>query len=384
MTSKYIETLNRIFDKATIGKLKVVTPEGQELVFSGNNQGPSCDITIHDWTTLDMVKKRGDIGLGEAYHLGMWGSSDTADFLTYCSLNLDQINNAGDANFLNRIFFYFYNHFVRLNTKYGSKKNILEHYDIGNDFYQLWLDPSMTYSSAIRKNPEDSLEQAQLNKYDRIIEKLDLRGKKVLEIGCGWGGFADRASSLEADVTGITISDKQYEYAKKRLQDRAKILTQDYRDLQGQFDRIVSIEMFEAVGEKYWPKYFQQIKKLLVDGGRAIVQTITIADDAFAQYRKNSDYIRHHVFPGGMLPSRDIFCKEAAKAGLSVVEVFEFGSDYAWTLEQWRQEFNKKRQQLMDMRYSLPFLRSWEFYFCISIAGFKSQRTNVMQVELKN
>ena len=380
----HIDTLKKIFKEANIGKLIIHTPAGQEIAFDGSEPGPVCNLRIHDWAMMDMVAKRGDIGLGEAYHLGMCDSSDVADFLTYCSLNLSKINNADIANFYNRIIFYFYNKFVRLNTKYGSKKNILEHYDIGNDFYSLWLDSTMTYSSGIRKDKGDSLKQSQINKYDRIINNLELAHKKVLEIGCGWGGFAERASKLGADLTGITISDKQYSFAKKRLGGNANIINKDYRDVSDKFDRVVSIEMFEAVGEKYWTRYFNQIKELLVKGGRAIIQTITIHDDVFPQYRKNSDYIRHHIFPGGMLPSKTAFCNEVKKAKLDVGEIFEFGNDYAWTLDQWRTKFNLQKEQLIKMGYSVAFLRSWEFYFCISIAGFNSGRTNVMQVELIN
>jgi cyclopropane-fatty-acyl-phospholipid synthase len=296
MSNKHIDTLKRIFERADLGDLKIYTPCDKEIHFQGNSSFLACDFEIHDWEVMDLITKRGDIGLGEAYHLGLWDSSNLADFLTYCSLNINKLTKGVDANLFNRLIFYFYNQFVRLNTKYGSKKNILEHYDIGNDFYSLWLDETMTYSSAIRNNPEDSLKECQLSKYNRIIDKLDLANKQVLEIGCGWGGFAEVAAKTGAKVNGITISDQQYEFAKNRLGKDAHIKMQDYRDVSDKFQSIVSIEMFEAVGEKYWPTYFNQIKKSLVKGGRAMIQTITISDDIFPQYRKNSDYIRHHVF----------------------------------------------------------------------------------------
>ena len=242
----------------------------------------------------------------------------------------------------------------------------------------------MTYSSAIRNNEQDSLHQAQLNKYHRIINKLDLQGKNTLEIGCGWGGFAHEASNFGADVTGITISDKQYNFAKKRIGNKANILLQDYRDVKGKYDRIVSIEMLEAVGEKYWQTYFNQIKKSLLSSGKAVIQTITIDDDFFAQYRKNSDYIRHHVFPGGMLPSKSKFCANANKARLHVNEIFEFGHDYAWTLRKWQDNIKNQKDKLLALNYSEEFLRAWDFYLSISIAGFLCGRTNVIQAEIFN
>ena len=378
------DILKKTFEKADIGQMVVHTPEGDDLLFKGSKGGICCDFIIKDWLTVDLIAKRGDIGLGEAYHMGLWESTNLADFLTYCSLNLDFIRNSGNANFFNKMVFYFYNQFVRINTKYGSRKNIFAHYDIGNDFYSLWLDPSMTYSSAIRKDDSDNLEQAQLNKYNRIIEALSLEGKSVLEIGCGWGGFADQASKVGAKITGITISDSQYNFAKQRLSDKAEILIKDYREVDSKYDRVVSIEMFEAVGEKYWSTYFETVKKSLVKGGKAIVQTIMIADDVFSQYRKSSDYIRHHIFPGGMLPSKGIFCSGVNKAKMDVGTIFEFGHDYAWTLRQWRENFMASKESLMAMNYPITFLRAWDFYLSICIAGFDSKRTNVAQIEIIN
>jgi cyclopropane-fatty-acyl-phospholipid synthase len=384
MSLKNIYNLSKIFEKADIGEITINTPDGKQLFFKGNKGYISCDLTIKNWQIMDLVAKRGDIGLGEAYHLDFWESSDVANFLTYCCLNIDKIKQHVDGNFFNRVIFYFYNHLVRLNTKRGSKKNILAHYDISNDFYQIWLDSSMTYSSAIRNNEQDSLHQAQLNKYHRIINKIDLQGKNTLEIGCGWGGFADEASNFGADVTGITISDKQYDFAKKRIGNKANILLQDYRDVKGKYDRIVSIEMLEAVGEKYWQTYFNQIKKSLLSSGKAVIQTITIDDNFFAQYRKNSDYIRHHVFPGGMLPSKSKFCTNANKARLYVNEIFEFGHDYAWTLRKWQDNIKNQKDKLLALNYSEEFLRAWDFYLSISIAGFLCGRTNVIQAEIFN
>ena len=384
MSEKHINTLRAFFEKADTGQLTINFPSSKKIEFFGDSAGPLCDMTIHDWRVMGMIAKRGDIGLGEAYHLGLWDSSDVSEFLTYCSYNLNNIKNNGQASFLNKLRFYLHHQLVRANTLYGSKKNIVEHYDIGNDFYQSWLDPTMTYSSAIRGNSNDSLMDAQIYKYQRIINNIDIKDRNVLEIGCGWGGFAEEAANVGASVTGLTISDQQYDYAKKRLNGNADILMKDYRKIEGKYDRIVSIEMFEAVGEKYWKTYFDQIKRLLKKNGRAMVQTITIHDDVFPGYRKKSDYIRHHVFPGGMLPSKKVFCNKARASKLEIGDIFEFGKDYAWTLHEWKKSFIAQKNQLLANGCSVSFLRSWEFYLSICIAGFNSERTNVMQVELIN
>ena len=384
MSIKYIAKLSKIFGQADIGEITINTPEGKQLYFKGDTEGIVCDLTIKNWQLMDMVAKKGDIGLGEAYHYDFWDSSDVANFLTYCCLNMDKIHKHANANFFNQAIYYFYNQFIRLNTKRGSKKNILAHYDISNDFYSLWLDPSMTYSSAIRKSEQDDLHQGQINKYQRIIDKLDLQDKNILEIGCGWGGFAYEASKFSANVTGITISDSQYNFANQRLGNKANILLKDYRDVKAKYDRIVSIEMFEAVGEKYWQTYFNQIKNSLMKGGKAIVQTITIGDEFFTQYRKSSDYIRHHIFPGGMLPSKTEFHTKVSKAKLELGEIFEFGRDYAWTLRKWQENIKNQREKIANLNYSDHFLRAWTFYLSLSIAGFLSGRTNVMQAEIYN
>jgi len=378
----YIHQLKKVFNQAHIGHLAVETPQGEVVQFEGQQPGLVCDLKIKHWSAMDMIFKRGDIGFGEGYHLGLWDTSNLSDLLTYCSHNIQKLKHAANGNGLSRLKFYIYNRWIKMNTKYGSKKNIVSHYDISNAFYALWLDPTMTYSSALREHPSDSLEQAQINKYNRILNRLGAEKQKILEIGCGWGGFAQQAIQRGAQLTGITISDQQYAFAKKKLGQAAEILLQDYRDIKAKFDHIVSIEMFEAVGEKYWSAYFNQIKQSLKKGGKALIQTITIQDDAFADYRKNSDYIRQHIFPGGMLPSKKIFQDYAWKAQLKVTDIFEFGQDYAWTLRQWLHHFSQHQEALLHMGYSKHFLRAWEFYLSLSIAGFASGRTNVMQAEL--
>lgn len=352
----YKKIINKLFANNKIGQLSVILPDATVMDFHGEKKGPKCEFKINDYKTLSMILKRGDIGLGEAYFMGLWDSKNVADFLTYCSLNLDHIKNNGNASILNRLMFYIYNQFVKMNTRHGSRKNIMAHYDISNDFYKIWLDSSMTYSSGIRNDKKnDTLNDAQINKYKKIIDEIKLQDKNVLEIGCGWGGFAKEAVKKGANLTGITISSKQYDFARKLLRNTASIKMQDYRDVSLKYDRIVSIEMFEAVGIKYWPAYFDKVKTSLVKGGKALIQTITICDNEFKQYKKNSDYIRHHVFPGGILPSKNNFIKHAKKANLDVVDVFEFGDDYAWTLNQWLKNFKKNVRKIQELGVNRPY-----------------------------
>jgi len=275
---------------------------------------------------------------------------------------------------------------MRRNTIDGSKKNIHAHYDLGNDFYSLWLDKTMTYSSAIYKDQGESLERAQLNKYDRLIERFETNSPSVLEIGCGWGGFAERCADKlsDANISGVTISDEQFNYSSDRLNQRARILKQDYRLLQGKYDHLVSIEMFEAVGEEYWSTYFRKMKSLMKDKATALIQTITIADDKFESYRKGSDVIRSLIFPGGMLPSPKIFERTANHDGLVMTDKFEFGLDYARTLEIWLDNFDSQYVAIKKMGYDEGFIRLWRFYLASCIAGFKTGRINVMQAELRH
>ena len=380
--NKELYFLNKLFEKADIGDLTIVTPDNKILNFVGSIKGKSATWVIKDWSVVMMCVKRGDIGLGEAYIQNLWDSPDLVNFLLYCSTNLHNIQNAGNPSFLRRILFYLYNNFVRMNNKYGSRRNILEHYDISNDFFSSWLDSTMTYSSAIRNNESDTLEQAQYNKFNKIIDTLDVANKSLLEIGCGWGSFADQAAKRGADVTGITISDSQYKFAKQKLGEKAKILIKDYREVNTRYDTIVSIEMFEAVGEKYWSTYFNKIRESLNKNGRALIQTITIDDSSFEEYRRNSDYIRHYIFPGGMLPSKEIFCQKVRDAKMGIGRVFEFGQEYAWTLRQWLHNFLSVKETLIKMNYNQSFLRNWEFYLSMCISGFESKKTNVMQVEI--
>jgi cyclopropane-fatty-acyl-phospholipid synthase len=280
-------------------------------------------------------------------------------------------------------------HLTRKSDRQGSRKNIHAHYDLGNRFYGLWLDPSMTYSSARFEGEGQALEAAQGQKYAALARSIDLKsGQSVLEIGCGWGGFAEFAArEVGARVTAITISQAQHDYARKRLFDqglaeKAEIRLVDYRDVQGQFDRVASIEMFEAVGEAYWPAYFEKIHQVLTPGGRAGLQIITIRDEFFDHYRSQADFIQKYIFPGGMLPSESKLREQTDRVGLDWTGVTRFGQCYADTLAQWRTRFADAWEEIRNLGFDERFRRLWMFYLAYCEAGFRTERTNVIQLGL--
>ena len=373
------EALSRL----EIGRLEFVAPNGEVTVAGGKEPGPDARFQIHDWDVIRRVLARGDIGLGEEYIAGSWETDNVERLVSLFLLNLHHLEDFSDGNLLNRLGFVIHNALVRRNSIAGSARNIKAHYDVGNEFYSLWLDKSMTYSSALYQNT-DALYDAQQNKYDRILGKFEKPRANVLEIGCGWGGFAERAADADHHVTGLTISPAQHKFATSRLDGRAEIRLEDYRKSKGTFDQIVSIEMFEAVGEQYWPQYFATVAERLKQGGRAVIQTITIQDELFAGYRTRSDFIRHYVFPGGMLPSLGRFRGEAERAGLKFVEAFSFGKDYARTLREWSARMQEKSTEVMALGHDNQFLRNWQFYLGICAASFNVARTDVVQVELVN
>ena len=365
------------------GRLEFVAPNGEVTIAQGAQPGPSARFQIQDWDVLRRIMARGDIGLGEEYIAGGWRTDSVEKLVSLFLLNLDQFCDFSDGNIFNRLGFVIHNALVRRNSIAGSARNIKDHYDVGNDFYSLWLDKSMTYSSALY-NGADELYRAQQNKYERILSKFTQKKADVLEIGCGWGGFAERAAADSHHVTGLTISPAQHKFASARLGGAAEIKLEDYRRCRGVFDNIVSIEMFEAVGEHYWPAYFSTVAQRLKRGGRAVVQTITIRDELFAGYRTRSDFIRHYVFPGGMLPSLGRFREEAEKAGLKFAGAFGFGKDYARTLREWLARMQGAEKEIKALGHDQQFLRNWEFYLGICAAAFEVARTDVVQIELVN
>ncbi|MBP6012545.1 MAG: class I SAM-dependent methyltransferase [Alphaproteobacteria bacterium] len=378
LEKQWVDTIGRI----EFGELTFVAPNGEVHVATGRQAGPKARFVIKDWDVIARVVARGDIGLGEDYIAGAWQTDSIEALFSLFLLNLDHFEGYAHGNMWSRLGFVLLNTMVRRNSEGGSRKNIEAHYDVGNDFYSLWLDETMTYSSALFRGADKSLGDAQRAKYARILEKCASPRSRVLEVGCGWGGFAEAAAGRDHNVTGITISPAQHGFATKRLGTKAEIKLEDYRKTQGLYDMIVSIEMFEAVGERYWPVYFQTLAERLKRGGRAVVQTITVKDDVFAGYRTRSDFIRHYVFPGGMLPSLARFTEEAGRAGLKVLDVFSFGQDYARTLRAWSARQSEAEKKIRALGHDDHFLRNWQFYLGICAAAFAVGRTDVHQVEL--
>jgi len=379
----YDQMFNKL-EGVKVGQLTLTTPDGKTRVFGGANDGPKAEIEMRDWRVAGNLIRKGDIGFAEDYREGMWDTSNLESLLEFSLANrsaLDKLVLGGPLSRMRSVLSYM----LKLNTVKGSKKNIHAHYDLGNDFYSLWLDPSMTYSSALYKGGNTDMTQAQHAKYDRILDCLNAPSGNVLEVGCGWGGFAERAIGRgDYDVKGITLSEEQHVYANDRLNGDARIVLEDYRHQTGQFDHIVSIEMFEAVGEKFWKTYFAKLGELLKSNGKAVIQTITIGDQDFARYRRGGDFIRSFIFPGGMLPSPSRFQEEAQRAGLKVENPFFFGQDYATTLLYWLEQFDAKKDEVKALGFDEGFIRLWRFYLAACAAGFKTGRTDVMQVELSH
>ncbi|WP_332768218.1 cyclopropane-fatty-acyl-phospholipid synthase family protein [Phenylobacterium sp.] len=371
-----------------IGDLTFVMPSGRELRLKGSEPGVDARIVVQDFRFMRRVLAAGDIGFAEGYMAGEWETPDLAAVLSAVSLNFDRLTRVFIGNPVLR-FANFLGHTLNSNTRKGSRKNIHAHYDLGNAFYSRWLDPTMTYSSARYEHTGQSLEQAQTHKYRELALAMDLRaGHHVLEIGCGWGGFAEfAAKEIGAKVTGITISTEQYEFARRRmfeqgLNDRTEIRMVDYRDVEGTFDRVASIEMFEAVGERYWPTYFGKIRDVLAPGGRAGLQIITIRDEIFESYRRRADFIQKYIFPGGMLPSEEQLRLQTDRAGLAWTGVTRFGQDYADTLAAWCERFDRAWIDISQLGFDERFRRLWRFYLSYCEAGFRTGRTNVVQLGL--
>ena len=369
-----------LLEKLQGGLLEIRLPGGDCRLFGDGEHGVT--LHVHDEAMFGQVLAKGDIGLTEAYLDGQWDSPDITGLMTLLAANREQLKKAVYGSWRNLLAARI-RHWLNNNSRSGSKRNIMAHYDLGNDFYRLWLDPSMSYSAAIYRQADDgSLETAQHAKYRRILNCLSAEpGQTVLEIGCGWGGFADMAVQHGLKTTGVTLSPAQLEWAQKRVP-AADLRLQDYRDLDEQFDHVVSIEMFEAVGERWWPTYFKTLAKSLKPGGKAVVQSITIRDDIFPEYRRSTDFIQQYIFPGGMLPSRAAFRAAAAKQGLVVREEFGFGRDYARTLAEWRHAFEARWPDIQKLGFDEPFRRLWRMYLCYCEAGFLAGNIDVVQFEL--
>ena len=370
------------------GAIVMQFPDGQQARY-GDASAP-VTMKLHDWDVCNAALKSGDIGFAETFIDGHWSTDNLPALIELFTRNRQAVESVIYGTWWGSLL-YRIKHLFNRNSKSGSRKNIHAHYDIGNDFYQLWLDPSMTYSSALFADGHvDNLQDGQRAKYRRILDQLNVGAQaRLLEIGCGWGGFAEVAAcEAGARVTGLTLSTEQLQFAQQRLTtagvvDQVELRLQDYRDTHGEFDGIASIEMFEAVGESYWPSYFACIARNLKTSGRACIQTIVIDDALFERYRKGTDFIQQYIFPGGMLPSPSVFKRHAAAHGLRLVNEFKFGLDYARTLAEWRCAFKEQLPRVKAQGFDDRFLRTWEFYLAYCEAGFRAGSIDVAQFTLE-
>lgn len=368
--------LRRLLAGIHSGRLTIITPSGERIDHQASSHGPEAILIFHNWRALRRIIFGGDIGFAEAYIAGEWSTPDLTALIAMADRNADYFERAilgwVPMRPLNRL-----RHLLNTNSRTGSRRNIAFHYDLGNDFYRLWLDPSMSYSSAIYQRPDQSLEDAQEVKQQRIVDLLRLNGgERVLEIGCGWGSLAARLAQHGARVTAVTLSAQQFAGAQAVIAaqgcaDRVELRLQDYRDCGGTFDRIVSVEMLEAVGEEYWPAYFTTLRERLCTGGQAVLQVITIREERFERYRRSADFIQRYIFPGGLLPSKAIIAEQAARAGFSVTVAASFGDSYAMTLAEWRGRFLNAWPEIEQLGFGAPFRRLWEYYLSYCEAGFR-------------
>lgn len=390
-----------LLERLPHGQLDLEQPDGRLLHLPRPPSGAAdAHCVLHDWQALERTLKSGDIGLAEGYIAGEWDSPDLAALLRLCMVNRDHVQSLVYGSWWGRLG-YRLRHLLQRNTRAGSARNIHAHYDLGNDFYRMWLDPGMSYSAAwfqgrtgqALRNAD--LQEAQQAKLRRTLDEVRLQpGQRLLEIGCGWGGLAEAAAQeFGARVTGVTLSREQLVWGQQRMQqaglaDAVELRYQDYRDLPARhagepFDAIVSIEMFEAVGREYWRGYFQTLRDCLKPGGLACIQTITLREDLFARYLRSTDFIQQYIFPGGLLPSIPAFEQEARRAGLVVERRMAFGRDYAETLRRWRQSFEERLEAVRAQGFDERFVRIWTFYLAYCEAAFDTGNTDVVQFTLR-
>ena len=383
---RYFAATFQLAQKLKNGRIDFVLPDGRRFRVDAPNPGPVAEIAIHNEDTFARLIREGDLGMADAYLEGWWSTPDLQAFMDVVHAdNNDAYDSFAGMQLVRlweRLRFW-----MNRNTKDNAKKNISYHYDLGNEFYGLWLDDTMTYSSAIFETGQESLEKAQIAKYKSMVDQMGAQpGDHVLEIGCGWGGFAEYAAKERGlKVTGLTISREQYDYATNRIQkaglsDQVEFKLQDYRDETGTYDGIASIEMFEAVGEQYWPVYFNTLRERLKPGKNATLQIITVEDARFEIYRKSVDFIQKYIFPGGMLPSPSVLRNEVEKAGLNVMKSIEFGESYSQTLRRWHETFNQRWDDVALLGFDGRFRRMWNFYLTSCAAGFHSGCIDVTQI----
>lgn len=376
-------------DRLHTGRLEVTLPNGSLAVFEGERHGPTATMHIRTPAMVTRLFKAGSIGFAEGYMAGEWDTADLVTLIYLLHLNEDSLE--PDFSRLQYVYTLIsaIRHRLRRNSKNGSKRNIAYHYDLGNDFYAQWLDETWTYSSAIFARPDEALAAAQRRKYTRLLARLDVQpGDHILEIGCGWGGFARHAAAhADCHVTGLTLSNEQLRFAQDAtreagLSDRVSFELRDYRDVAERYDHVVSIEMYEAVGEAYWPTYFKAIHDMLKPGGRAAIQAITIQESSFDYYRANVDFIQEYIFPGGMLASPTAFKARAEEQGLRTREADFYAADYARTLMRWDTAVQAVRDSIVAGRGE-SFFRMWRYYLAYCAAGFNSGNLDLMQIALE-
>ena len=372
-----------------VGRLDIELPDGQTFRMEGSTPGPVAVLTVHNPGLFARLIRDGELGFSEAYMDGWWSTPDLQALLDLLLLSNDTVGRTLPGIAFVRLYERA-RHWLRSNSKAQAVRNISYHYDLGNEFYGRWLDPSMTYSSALFETGQEDLEAAQAKKYDAICRLIDAKeGDHLLEIGCGWGGFAEYAAKHRgAKVTGLTISKAQHDYARERmfregLSDKVDIVMRDYRDERGHYDGIASIEMFEAVGEKYWPSYFSTVHDRLKPGAHAGLQIITIADHLFDSYRRSVDFVQKYIFPGGMLPSVPALREQVQMAGLEQIDMAQLGDSYSETLRRWRADFNGAWDEIRELNFDERFARMWNFYLASCAACFRAGTTDVTHLGLR-
>ena len=390
---RWFETFFGIIGRIERGTLEIALPDGRVFATTGPEQGPTGRINVANPGFFSRMVRDGELGFGEMYMDQWWDTPDLHELMDLLLLNNKAIARPFTGAALVRAYERL-RHWLRSNTKSGSKKNISYHYDLGNDFYAAWLDETMSYSSALYTEPDQDMVSGQLNKYQAICDRIDPAGQlgqgaQILEIGCGWGGFAEHAIRDRGwKITGLTLSREQHDYARKRLfdaglADHAQIVLRDYRDETGHYDGVASIEMLEAVGERYWPTYFNSLHDRLQPGRCAALQVITIADDLFESYRKGTDFVQKYIFPGGMLPSPSALRAEARQAGLVFEGSTEFGRSYSRTLREWSARFTASWPDIRELGFDDRFKRMWDFYLACCAGCFLADTTDVTQITLR-
>lgn len=383
---RYFGAVFDVMQRLQHGRIDFVLDDGRRFRVEGKHPGPVADLEIHNPDLFARLIREGDLGFSEAYLEGWWSTPDLQAFMDLVHYDNNSVYDGFPGMRLARAFEGL-RHWLRGNSRRQAKKNIARHYDLGNAFYSLWLDESMTYSSALFRTGQESLEHAQELKYASMVDQMGAQpGDHVLEIGCGWGGFAEYAARERGlRVTGLTISQAQYDFAVARiaeagLSDRVEIKLQDYRDERGTYDGIASIEMFEAVGEKYWPVYFSTLRERLKPGAKATLQIITVPDARWQVYKRGVDFIQKYIFPGGMLPSPGALRSEVQRAGLRVAHSIEFGDSYSLTLRRWHESFNQRWDEIARMGFDDRFRRMWNFYLTSCAGAFHGGNCDVTQI----